>query len=85
MREIQVRDKCICCDNGMVESNLWKEWGIKFDAWSAAHDNMGFNHPEADQWEKDNPVPNESDMLQCIECEGTTWMYKWVDLIEITR
>lgn len=84
-REFQIRDKCTYCENGVTYSQQWKEWGEKFDAWNKAHGNMGYSHPEVDQWERDNPIPTEPEELQCIECEGTTWIYKWVDLADITR
>lgn len=82
--QIQVCFSCEYCSNGVTYNQNWVDWGKRQDA-SAAHFAIG----TAEYYEALNrfcdldPGPNESEELQCIECEGTTWRYQWLSIEEL--
>ncbi len=84
--EIRVREKCQNCMDGELDNPAWLAWHEREVA-ELGEPPTEVNSAERqewfvrwDAWEKENPSP--PDTLQCIECDATTWVQKWVTVEE---
>ena len=87
---VQIRENCTSCNNGVVESPDWMHyWGIwdkhrktflqqqTDENWSSSRINYEF-----DNWEKENPYPEEPEEIPCGECEGNRVIVRWIPASE---
>jgi len=88
--QVQVREICDGCTQGVVYSPVWEEYWRTWDKkresfiekqtsenWSSSKINYEF-----DLWEKANPSPECPEEDICAECEGAKVILKWVSLEE---
>ena len=88
--QIQTREICTNCTNGVVSSPVWEKYWETWDEhrttfidqqkaenWSSSRINDTF-----DEWEKEHPYPEWPEEEPCSECEGNRVILKWITLTE---
>lgn len=80
--QLQVRNKCTHCENGHIYNADWRDYNSRWMIALKEHPEE-FKKAYPNAWEKANPTPQESEELLCPECDGTLWVYKWMELEEI--
>jgi hypothetical protein len=83
--EIQIREKCPHCENGIVSSPKWAEF-FKADNEIKARTGSYMSNDDFDEWWRNRgydlkQLPPEED--PCPDCEGNMVIYRWVDIAEV--
>lgn len=81
--EIRTRIKCTECENGYLPNSIWDE----YNKWELSIMAQTGEIPSAQQdyqwWlEQGYLTPPDSKLHECWECQGTTWVKKWMSLDE---
>lgn len=87
--EVQIREKCPHCENGMVANWIWQEfYKWEKEVYQAEHGEHSVPEmDEVDQWFRDRGyatgkyLPKEE--VPCSECEGESIIFRWVPLEEL--
>ena len=77
--EIQVRERCHC-ENGVIPCSEWLRWQIDYDAYVAKYREFS-NEFHIDPYLRNHPQPACEEEHPCPECEGSTWLFKWIPLV----
>jgi len=91
--EVQVRE-CCTCKTGVVPCAAWVDWGKVYENHFEESPDLGGEdncvgyrgekyQARIDQYWKDNPPPSCCEENACPECEGSTWIFKWVTLADL--
>src|SRR5690554_1559672 len=87
--EMQVGEKCEFCENGLIQNPQWQEFYKTY----GEEELRKMSHEKYEECLREffcinkyvsiHEINLPSEEIPCDECEGSTWLYKWIEIDEI--